>query len=237
MYVTIPSSDSRCLGDGMLRSLLMNYIGYDTVVLNWLLNLHHGNGFIYNVQSRELTDLNFAKVYLDTSRSDEKGGNSWESDETQLDESPNSNSHAKAQQPSAYLIPRKLKQMVFKIAILVTTLFLFFTTTTLVSFTLRETQDRMLNFTFLLQHHIRNRMDISSLVFIHVVESLIFVPIMVGILFFLFEFFGDQVLAMYVLGVVWMCEVFSVISMRSLVCMQFFPRVFFLYFTLFHVYF
>jgi len=130
-----------------------------------------------------------------------------------------------------------MKMVIFKVAILATTLFLFFTTTTLVSFTLRETQDRMLKFTYLLQHNIRNRKPIERLVFMHVVESLIFVPIMVGILFFLFEFFGDQLLAIYVLTVVWLCEVFSVISMRTLVCMQFFPRVFFAYFALFHIYF
>ena len=41
--------------------------------------------------------------------------------------------------------------MVFKLGVLLTTLFLFFITTTLVSFTLRETQERMLKFTFLLQ--------------------------------------------------------------------------------------
>jgi hypothetical protein len=49
------------------------------------------------------------------------------------------------------------KYVVFKVGVLFTIIFLFFTTTTLVSFTLRETQERMLRFTFLLQHHIRNR--------------------------------------------------------------------------------
>ena len=43
------------------------------------------------------------------------------------------------------------KFVVFKLGVLCTTLFLFFITTTLVSFTLRETQERMLKFTFLLQ--------------------------------------------------------------------------------------
>ena len=38
----------------------------------------------------------------------------------------------------------------FKVGVVFTTLFLFFTTTTLVSFTLRVTQERMLKFTFLL---------------------------------------------------------------------------------------
>ncbi|CAM9650644.1 unnamed protein product, partial [Ectocarpus fasciculatus] len=59
----------------------------------------------------------------------------------------------------------------------------------------------------------------------------------VGILFFLFEFFSDQLLAFMVLSVVWLCEVYSVVSVRTSVCIRFFPQVFFLYFTLFHVYF
>ena len=67
----------------------------------------------------------------------------------------------------------------FKIGVIFSTLFLFFTTTTLVSFTLRETQERMLKFTFLLQHHVSHRIPYASLIFTHVVESLVFVPIMV----------------------------------------------------------
>lgn len=77
------------------------------------------------------------------------------------------------------------------------------------------------------------------LVFTHVVESLVFVPIMVGakarelryslcaavthnnnitvtalqlgVLFFMFEFFGDQLLAFLTLIALWLCEVFSTI--------------------------
>ena len=44
-----------------------------------------------------------------------------------------------------------------------------------------QTQERMLRFTVLLQHHFRNRLSYSSLIFTHVVESLVFVPIMVSI--------------------------------------------------------
>ena len=47
----------------------------------------------------------------------------------------------------------------------------------------------------------------------------------VGILFFLFEFFSDQLLAFMVLSVVWLCEVYSVVSVRTSVCIRFFPQV------------
>lgn len=46
-----------------------------------------------------------------------------------------------------------------------------------------------------------------------------------GILFFLFEFFSDQLLAFMVLSVVWLCEVYSVVSVRTSVCIRFFPQV------------
>lgn len=47
----------------------------------------------------------------------------------------------------------------------------------------------------------------------------------VGILFFLFEFFSDQLLAFMVLSVVWLCEVYSVVSVRTRMCIRFFPQV------------
>ncbi len=104
-------------------------------------------------------------------------------------------------------------------------------------FYFRETQERMLRFTFLLQYHIRHRLPYHYLVLTHVAESLVFVPIMVGTLFFLIQFINDELLAFLVLSVVWICEVYNVICMRTMTCARFFPRLFFFYFTLFHVYF
>lgn len=102
--------------------------------------------------------------------------------------------------------------------------------------------------------------------------------IMIGILFFLFEFFDDQLLAFMVLTLVWLCELFTMIrlgvgssfvgnglslfnssifvcdswdltatelrfyvwmwcSVRMPLSLRFFPRFFFLYFMVFHIYF
>ncbi|KAG5184237.1 hypothetical protein JKP88DRAFT_290025 [Tribonema minus] len=197
--VTVPIWDD-CFGTPISKWALEWVIGYDTVVMNWLISLYNGKGFLYSVSTKELFNLNYADEFLQSTED-------WD------------------------------KFVVFKVGVLFTTVFLFFTTTTLVSFTLRETQERMLRFTFLLQHHIRNRQPYAPLIFTHVVESLVFVPIMVGILFFLFEFFSDQLLAFMVLSVVWMCEVYSVISVRTSTSIRFFPRVVSFYFALFHVYF
>lgn len=83
----------------------------------------------------------------------------------------------------------------FKVGVALSILFLFVVTTTLVSYTLRETQQRMLKFTYLLQYHVAHNLPIVSLVATHVLESLIFVPIIMGIYFFLFEFFSDQLVS------------------------------------------
>ncbi|KAF4353662.1 hypothetical protein G4B88_020113 [Cannabis sativa] len=102
--------------------------------------------------------------------------------------------------------------LVTKCGVLMMSLFVFFTTTMSVSFTLRETQTRMLKFTVQLQHHARHRLPTFQLIFVHVIESLVFVPIMIGILFFLFEFYDDQLLAFVVLILVWLSELFTLIS-------------------------
>lgn len=60
---------------------------------------------------------------------------------------------------------------------------------------------------------------------------------MIGILFFLFEFYDDQLLAFMVLILVWLCEIFTLISVRTPISMKFFPRFFLLYFLVFHIYF
>ncbi|XP_052873893.1 membralin-like protein At1g60995 isoform X3 [Gossypium arboreum] len=127
--------------------------------------------------------------------------------------------------------------LVTKCGVLMMSLFVFFTTTMSVSFTLRETQTRMLKFTVQLQHHARHRLPTFQLIFVHVIESLVFVPIMIGILFFLFEFYDDQLLAFMVLILVWICELFILISVRTPISMKFFPRFFSLYFLVFHIYF
>ena len=70
----------------------------------------------------------------------------------------------------------------------------------------------MLEFTVQLKDRVRNRMPLAGLIVRHVLENLVFVPIMVGMIFFLIEFYGgDKFLAFSVLSMVWLCEVFSAI--------------------------
>jgi len=139
---------------------------------------------------------------------------------------------------SAEWFPAQFNQyLAFRAGVVFSTSFLFFVTTTLVSYTLRETQERMIRFTYQLQWHITHRRPYMPLIFSHGVESLVFVPIMVGIHFFLVEFFSDQLLAFLILTMVWMGEVFSILSLRSRASIRYFPKLFCGYFYLFHIYF
>ena len=62
---------------------------------------------------------------------------------------------------------------------------IFCLTTSLVNFTFQETQDRMLEFTLQLQTRVRERRAYRGLIIDHVLENLVFVPILVGMIFFL----------------------------------------------------
>lgn len=193
------SAQNVCFGNRWQQLLINGLVGYDTILMNSLLNAR-GEGYLYNYQTKELYDLNYPH--------DSRGvPNSFE----------------------GYIVSKS--------GVLIMSLFVFFTTTMSVSFTLRETQSRMLQFTVQLQYHARHRLPAFRLIFVHVIESLVFVPIMIGILFFLFEFYDDQLLAFMVLTLVWLCELFTMISVRTSVSMQYFPRYFFLYFMVFHIYF
>ncbi|KAL3522881.1 hypothetical protein ACH5RR_015715, partial [Cinchona calisaya] len=188
-----------CFGNRWQQLLINRLVGYDTILMNSLLN-SPGQGYLYNYQTNEFYNLTYAHKQPESST-------------------------------------RFGDYLVTKCGVLMMSLFVFFTTTMSVSFTLRETQTRMLKFTVQLQHHARHRLPTFQLIFVHVIESLVFVPIMIGILFFLFEFYDDQLLAFMVLILVWLCELFTLISVRTPISMKFFPRFFLLYFLVFHIYF
>ncbi|CAM9474753.1 unnamed protein product, partial [Laminaria digitata] len=199
--VTVSVHDP-CLGGTVIQALVKEFVGYDTVVMNWLISLYGGRGFLYGVHNNELFNLNYAAEFIEST--EDLG-----------------------------------KFVVFKVGVMFTTLFLFFTTTTLVSFTLRETQ-RMLKFTLVCDYPLSPRVvkfHQERMLRLTLLCGYSLSHRVVGILFFLFEFFSDQLLAFMVLSVVWLCEVYSVVSVRTYMCIRFFPQVFFLYFTLFHVYF
>ncbi|KAA0169231.1 hypothetical protein FNF28_02185 [Cafeteria roenbergensis] len=104
-----------------------------------------------------------------------------------------------------------------------TTTFVVSAATGLTSFVFNETQRRMVRFTLALGHAVQRRRPVLRLVIAHSVESLVFVPIMIGLLFFMFEFFGDKLLAFLVFMALWACEVFAVVACRTVQSVRVFP--------------
>jgi hypothetical protein len=130
------------------------------------------------------------------------------------------------------------KNLIFKLGVVITTVFLFFVISSLVNFTIRETQERMLKFTRVVRSNIRNRRSYFQVVLSHILHSLVFVAMIVGILFFLFEVYGeDHLLSLILLCVVWFNEIFSVLFVRTVASTRYFPTIFFIHFSLFHIYF
>jgi len=192
-HVMVSKADVRCFGEPFLQCLIFRLLAPDTAILNWLLATHNATGFVYDPRAETMLDL--SQHYSLQNKGDISS----------------SNNSSKNSKNSSSATPW-YRQLSSKLAVVLKTSFLFFITTTLVSFTLRETQERMLDFTHQLQAHVRSRRSVVHIVTTHIAENLVFVPIMVGMMFFLIEFYrGDRFLAFMVLTIVWLCEVFSVI--------------------------
>ena len=227
---------SRDIMSLLLRGILQTFLGYETIIVHSLIALYGGRGYlaIEGAASGELLDLGTAAEYtiVASAGGSETGRNAWFGRRAGMGEEEVEDRTNIA----AYDTSRIGKLIGYKLGVILTALFLFFVTTPLVNFTLRETQERMLKFTILLHHHVRHQQSYFALIAAHMVDSLVYIPIMVGMVFFLFQFFDDQLLAFIVLSVVWICEVYSAISVRTPQSIRFFPRFFLLYFLAFHIY-
>eukprot|EP00741_Cyanophora_paradoxa_P012568 tig00020614_g12144.t1 len=130
-----------------------------------------------------------------------------------------------------------LDYFALKAGVFLTSAFLLVTSCTLVSFCFREAQLRILRFALTLQGHLRERRPVGPLVAAHVLESLVFVPIVIGVVFFLMEFTDDQLLAFLAITAVWGAEIFALVAVRTPTSMAFFPKFFCIYHALFYMYF
>lgn len=48
------------------QALVRDFVGYDTVVMNWLISLYKGKGFLYGVRNSELFNLNYAAEFIES---------------------------------------------------------------------------------------------------------------------------------------------------------------------------
>lgn len=60
------------------KALVKDFVGYDTVVMNWLISLYGGRGFLYGVHSNELFNLNYATEFVDSTEVNMKGRSNFE---------------------------------------------------------------------------------------------------------------------------------------------------------------
>ena len=222
------SASHRAFGPFPLSFFTYHLYGYDSIVLNHLIRQMR-TGFMRNANNNDIYTINSNSKQQQQQQQQQHDAHSNSTAVTPVVEA----------QPISTLhrLGHLLYLLFFKSELLVTTLFLFFATTTLVSSTLTQTQLRMLHFTDQLRQHIRLHLPIVGLVLEHTMQSLSFVPVVVGILFFLFEFFNDQVLAFLLLMLVWLCESYTVLFTRTTTSMLYFPKLFALYFLMFSVYF
>lgn len=122
------------------------------------------------------------------------------------------------------------------LAVMGRAVFVLFATSTLVHYTLRETQARMLQFTSELRETISSRRSYARLVTRHLLDSAAFAPIMVGMLAFLFEFFADQILGLTILTLMWGVELFVAVSVRARSSILFLPNIVMVYLFSLHCY-
>ncbi|GMH81633.1 hypothetical protein TrVE_jg12562 [Triparma verrucosa] len=123
-----------------------------------------------------------------------------------------------------------------KVLTLSSSLFIYISTTSLVSHTLNTTQRNMLIFTYRIENLIRNNRAIGGEVWGHLERSGVFVCGVVGVGFFLKEFYKDIAVAICVFTSVWGFEVFNVVSVRSEEGVVFANLGFFMDFMVFNVY-
>lgn len=239
MVALVIRKDVDCLGPVSMKRLL-HLVGYDIVIMNWIISAFGGIGHLYNVKTKELFNLNFAADFVAKKGVDmmqsvgrrvrynsntvprhvkglltplmlafqntfgEVFWNVFEAVRMILAHGKSRDKEAKPDlsfnSPSlqSMLVGRLLQLQqftAFRLGVVFSTCFLFFVCTTLVSYILRQTQERMLRFTYLLQYQVAHNLPYGSLVVSHLSESLVFVPIMIGIYFFLFEFFSDQLVS------------------------------------------
>lgn len=200
--------DDTCIGGAAERAIVRAIVGYDTIAVNALARLRRRLGHAGYV------------LAMDSRRVVNLG-------------------HADAAHAAGATrtVSRTGIRILWKFGAVITAVFVTCTTGALVAFTLREVQVRMIKLTMELQYSMRSQRGYARVVFRYALDALVFVPIVAGMLFFLFEFFDDQALAFAVLCIAWLCEFAASGSTRHWVSRLFLPRLFLCYFGGFHLYF
>lgn len=201
-------ADDPCIGGPLARHAVRNLVGYDTIAVNAFARLRRRLG-----QAGYVLALDSRRVV-----------NLGHADPALAADAPRT-------------VSRVSLRILWKCGAVMTAVFITCTTGALVAFTLKEVQLRMIKLTMELQYIMRSQQGYGRVVFRYALDALVFVPIVAGMLFFLFEFFDDQALAFAVLCIAWLCEFAASGSTRHWVSRLYLPRLFLCYFGGFHLYF
>jgi len=190
--VAISKTDVRCFGEPFLQQAVFRILGPDLVMINWLLAVSNGSGYIYNPSKDQIIDLERHPI---TNIRNANNRFPLFSIEHVFD----------AAQWRAWFRPWGSK-----IRNAMKTCLIYFISTNLVSFLMRVAQERILELSIQIQNHQQENRSIIPLFVTHVADCFVFIPIAVGVLFYLKEFYqGDWVIALTFLAVVFICELFS----------------------------
>lgn len=114
--------------------------------------------------------------------------------------------------------------------------FLYYVVASVISLTLRLTQENMLKFAYLLTHYVRLRLPYFNLVTTHILGSFVFVPVMIGLQYFMAEFYRAHLLSFLIITLIWMEEIFVALCVRTWTSKVLFPKATLFYFWAFNVY-
>jgi hypothetical protein len=185
-----------------LQHAVFHLLGPDVVMMNWLLAISDGTGYIYNPRTDKILDLR--QYHITNTRNFKPRGFNL-SASTILDMS----------NWSSWFRP-----WATKFATALKTCLIYFISTNIVSFLLRVAQERLLELSLQIKSHQQAGRSILPLFVTHVADSFIFLPITAGVVFFLREFYqGDWKMALMVLTVLWFCEAYSFIRYDVSYCM------------------
>eukprot|EP00743_Colponemidia_sp_Colp-15_P009922 GILK01010880.1.p1 GENE.GILK01010880.1~~GILK01010880.1.p1 ORF type:complete len:906 (+),score=147.24 GILK01010880.1:327-2720(+) len=126
--------------------------------------------------------------------------------------------------------------VLFKLGLFLSVFILLYTTTSVVSFVIQETQRRMIHLTILLRESWRlNQFNKGEFV-ASFTSAMGLIPVIIGFIFFLFELFDDHALAIMMFMLAWITELFYLLSLRTRASIRFFPKIYMLYLAIFFTY-
>mmetsp|Transcript_20297 Transcript_20297/g.26337 ORF Transcript_20297/g.26337 Transcript_20297/m.26337 type:complete len:371 (+) Transcript_20297:174-1286(+) len=162
--------DSECFSSSTLTFFLDNFIGYDTILLNSCIDYFGNKGFLQSTLSRKTFSLKNIEGMSPISN----------------------NARGKDRVLGIFFVGFK------RIKLVLATFSLIFVTTSLAHETFCASQEHVQRFALGLRKRVENNLPYYIAITAHAIGSLVFIPILLGMVVLLAAFFDDQVLSLMV---------------------------------------